>query len=133
MSVSPSRVVDFGARESMAPGCDTGGAIGAFSGALMIQYSQRIRHRTQKFSRNGLVLAGWLRAQITGIQAPAPVVVTPGLMAGDPVVIVAMGCRLPGGVAGQFGTKYSELWSNGFGVPKSEKFARTTTCLSEPG
>ncbi|HEV3288430.1 MAG TPA: beta-ketoacyl synthase N-terminal-like domain-containing protein, partial [Streptosporangiaceae bacterium] len=45
-----------------------------------------------------LVLAEWLRAQITGVQA-ATVTVTPGAVTGDPVAVVAMGCRFPGGVA----------------------------------
>src|SRR5205814_5949807 len=51
------------------------------------------------------VLAGWLREQITGVQAAAPVAVTPVAAAGDPVAIVAIGCRFPGGVASP-----EELW-----------------------
>ena len=48
-----------------------------------------------------LALAGWLRAQITGDEAaqqsaPPPAVAA---AAGDPVAVVAMGCRFPGGVA----------------------------------
>jgi acyl transferase domain-containing protein/acyl carrier protein len=45
------------------------------------------------------VLAGWLRAEITGVQTAGPLVAAPGPVTGDPVAIVAMGCRLPGGVA----------------------------------
>ena len=44
------------------------------------------------------VLAQWLRGQITGI--PAAVAPTmPGLVTGDPVAVVGIGCRFPGGVA----------------------------------
>ena len=46
------------------------------------------------------VLAGWLRAQVTGVQPvpSAPSQAVP-MVAGDPIAVVAMGCRYPGGVA----------------------------------
>jgi acyl transferase domain-containing protein/short-subunit dehydrogenase/acyl carrier protein len=43
------------------------------------------------------VLARWLRGQITGVSAEAAAN-GPKLVAGDPVAVVAMGCRFPGGV-----------------------------------
>ena len=51
------------------------------------------------------LLADWLRGQITGIQATGPVTAGPVVVTGDPVAVVAMGCRLPGGVA-----RPDELW-----------------------
>jgi acyl transferase domain-containing protein len=48
-----------------------------------------------------LVLAGWLRTQITGVEVaePSPSAASAAVLAGDPVAVVAMGCRFPGGVA----------------------------------
>jgi pimaricinolide synthase PimS2 len=48
-----------------------------------------------------LVLTGWLRTQITGVEAaePAAPVATPTAVTDDPIAVVAMGCRFPGGVA----------------------------------
>ncbi|HEV3294225.1 MAG TPA: beta-ketoacyl synthase N-terminal-like domain-containing protein, partial [Streptosporangiaceae bacterium] len=49
------------------------------------------------------VLAGWLHAEVLGDQAaaaaPAAPPAAPAAVAGDPVAVVAMGCRFPGGVA----------------------------------
>ncbi|HEV3293595.1 MAG TPA: beta-ketoacyl synthase N-terminal-like domain-containing protein, partial [Streptosporangiaceae bacterium] len=45
------------------------------------------------------VLAGWLHAQIAGLPVPSEAVTGPAVAAGDPVAVVAMGCRFPGGVA----------------------------------
>ena len=45
-----------------------------------------------------LMLASWLRAEIVGVEAAVPAVIAQRPVAGDPVAIVAMGCRLPGGV-----------------------------------
>ena len=44
------------------------------------------------------VLAGWLRGEVTGARAVGPAVAAPVVVAGDPVAVVAMGCRFPGGV-----------------------------------
>src|SRR5437764_891616 len=45
------------------------------------------------------VLAGWLRGQVTGVRTAAPAAPAVPVVAGDPVAVVAMSCRLPGGVA----------------------------------
>ncbi|HEV3293535.1 MAG TPA: type I polyketide synthase, partial [Streptosporangiaceae bacterium] len=45
------------------------------------------------------VLAAWLRREVLGHQASAVAVPTVPVVAGDPVVIVAVGCRFPGGVS----------------------------------
>ena len=52
-----------------------------------------------------VALAGWLRLRITGAEVAGPVVAAPAAVAGDPVAVVAMSCRLPGGVAGP-----EDLW-----------------------
>ena len=43
------------------------------------------------------MLAGWLRAELTGSQAMTPVVGAVAGPADEPVAIVGMGCRFPGG------------------------------------
>ena len=50
-------------------------------------------------------LAAWLLAEVLGSQAPAipPPAAMPPLPPGDPVAVVAMGCRFPGGVTGPEG------------------------------
>ena len=50
------------------------------------------------------VLAGYLRTRLTGAQ-PTPTPVPAAVMTGEPVAIVGMGCRFPGGVAGP-----EDLW-----------------------
>ncbi|HEV3290564.1 MAG TPA: acyltransferase domain-containing protein, partial [Streptosporangiaceae bacterium] len=50
------------------------------------------------------VLAGYLRTRLTGAQ-PAPAPVPAAAMTGEPMAIVGMGCRFPGGVAGP-----EDLW-----------------------
>ena len=43
------------------------------------------------------VLAGWLRGEITGSQAAVPGAVVRAGASDEPVAVVAMGCRFPGG------------------------------------
>jgi candicidin polyketide synthase FscB len=50
------------------------------------------------------VLAGHLRTRLTGVR-PAPAPVPAAVMTAEPVAIVGMGCRFPGGVAGP-----EDLW-----------------------
>ncbi len=49
------------------------------------------------------LLAAHLRAELTGDQEDAAVPAVPGPTAGDPVAIVGVGCRFPGGVGGPEG------------------------------
>jgi candicidin polyketide synthase FscE len=53
------------------------------------------------------VVAGWLREQLTGVVAAVPAAPRPAVtvVAGEPVAIVGMGCRYPGGVTGP-----EDLW-----------------------
>jgi mycoketide-CoA synthase len=50
-----------------------------------------------------VALARFVAAQVAGVSGGVPAVVAPVAMVDEPVAIVGMGCRLPGGVVGPEG------------------------------